>query len=74
MILEPGKTPVSKLERSGMSSATSFGTKVSHKLLIKIFYSHSTVISERSRSFAFSDLFKFPAETKTLLRALRPKS
>ena len=74
MMVDPGKTPVSRLCRRGMSSATNFGTRVSHRLLIKMFYSQSTVISEESRSFAFSDLLRLPAETKTDLRARSPKS
>ena len=55
IMVEPGKTPVSRLCRRGMSSATNLGTRVSHKLLIKMFYSLSAVISEESRSLAFSD-------------------
>ncbi len=65
---------MSKLDKRGISSATSFGTNVSQRLLIRIFYSHSTVISEASLSLAFSDLFRLPAETRTDFNARRPKS
>jgi hypothetical protein len=74
IIEEPGKTPVRRLDSSGISSAISFGTSVSQRLLINMFYSHSTVISLKSFNLAFSDLFKLPALTNTLFRALRPKS
>jgi hypothetical protein len=71
---DPGKTPVNKLESKGISSAISFGTRVSHKLLIRMFYSQSTVISLKSFNFYFSPLFKLPALTNTLFNALSPKS
>jgi len=74
MMEEPGNTPVSKLCNKGMSSAINLGTIVSHKLFMRMFCSHSTVISLASFSLAFSERFKFPALTNTLFRALNPKS
>lgn len=71
---DPGKTPDKRLYNNGISSATSFGTKVSQSDLIKMFYSHSTVISEASFSFCFSALLRLPAETRTDFNALSPKS
>ena len=38
---DPGKTPCSKLDNKGISSAISFGTIVSHTDLSKIFCSKS---------------------------------
>lgn len=74
MIEDPGKTPESKLDKSGISSEINFGTRVSHRLLINILASHSTVISLGSLILAFSCLFKLPALTSTLFNALKPKS
>ena len=72
--MDPGNTPDNKDDRSGISSAISLGTKVSQSDLIRILVSHSTVISDTSFNLAFSALFKLPAETRTDLSALSPKS
>ena len=42
---EPGKTPESRLERSGVSSAISFGTIVSQTLHSRILCSNSLISS-----------------------------
>lgn len=79
---EPGKTPWSKVDNNGISSAMSLGTKVSHTDLSKIFCSNSCnylpsiVLASFPYFFKFpiSSLFMLPALTKTLFKALRPKS
>ena len=74
---EPGKTPESRLERSGVSSAISFGTIVSQTLHSRILCSNS-LISSSFRVFVLifrlSYLFIFPAETSTDFSARSPKS
>lgn len=81
-IEDPGKTPCKRFESKGISSAISLGTIVSQTERSKIFCSNSWSYLP---SIAFASLpcfFKFPiyslfilpALTKTLFKALKPKS
>ncbi len=81
-MVEPGKTPWRRLASRGMSSAISLGTRVSQTDRRSIFcsnYSRSRPFIELMSWFYFlrlriASLFMLPAETRTLLRARRPKS
>ncbi len=70
----PGKTPLISIYNKGISSATNFGTIVSQTDRNKIVYSNSLISSCALFFYNSSALFMFPADTKTLLRALSPKS
>ena len=73
-----GKTPFNKLLNKVISSLTNLGIKVLHTLLNKIFCSQVSIgISFPFPVFSLSLsslLFKLPALTKTLFKALKPKS
>lgn len=79
---DPGKTPCNKFESKGISSAISFGTIVSQTDLSKIFCSNSrrsfpSIVFASLPCFfklPIYSLFMLPALTKTLFKALKPKS
>ena len=77
-IWQSGNTPINNEWNNEISSDTNFGIKVSQTDFNKIFCSHFSIgISSVLFAFFLSEsslLFKLPAFTKTLFKALKPKS